>query len=78
MMCYGYGLRENEVDTASPRFLSLFIRGNIERENKQYKTSWEQVRAITGSRKKFDWEKAEYTGAVEKIPKHVWDKFTIN
>jgi hypothetical protein len=82
MMCYGYGLKESEVDNASPRFLSLFLRGNIEGDNERIKTAWEQARFIASTMSKeagsykFPWEK-------KKLPKSIyehidWSKFTID
>lgn len=81
MLCYGYGLKENEVDKASPRFISLFLRGNVDRENEAAKRSWEQARFIASSmsreagKVKFPWERIKN---MPKIADDVWDKFTFD
>jgi len=80
-MCYGYGLRENELNEASPRFVSLFLQGNSERDYENSKTHWEQARLVasafskTAGKIKFPWE-VQTRGPVD-IPQEVWDRFTL-
>lgn len=79
-MCYGYGLRENELDTATPQFVALFLQGQIKRESDLIKISWEQTRFIGSTMSKeagkvrFPWEKK----TIDKvnISPEIWDKFT--
>jgi hypothetical protein len=81
-MCYGYGLRENELNSASPQFVSLFLQGQAEKDLAAYKVSWEQARFIAStmskeaSRVKFWWEKSHRPKV--DIPQEVWDRFTLD
>ena len=81
-MCYGYGLRENELNTASPQFVALFLQGNINRESEQLKTMWTQARFIASTmskeaaKVKFPWEKSKFRKI--EIPDEVWSKFTLD
>lgn len=81
-MCYGFGLRENELNEASPAFVSLFLQGCTERDFENSKTNWEQARLVASAMSKaaakikFSWEKAETRGYALNIPQEVWDRFT--
>ena len=80
-MCYGYGLRENELNSASPQFVALFLQGNIERESAQIKTSWAQARFIASTmskeagKYKFPWERFQV--ARPEIDPKVWENFKL-
>ena len=80
-MCYGYGLREHELNSASPQFVALFLQGQILRESEQSKSMWMQARFIAStmskeaSKVKFPWEKK--TVKYGNIPDEVWDRFTL-
>lgn len=81
-MCYGFGLRENELNEASPAFVSLFLQGCSERDFDNSKANWEQARLVASAMSKaaatikFSWEKAPTRGRALDIPQEVWDRFT--
>lgn len=81
-MAYSYGLRENELDNATPEFFGLFLAGHIARENEKVKAGWEQARFIASAMSreaakfKFPWERIKRI--LPEIPQSVWDKFTPN
>ena len=80
-MCYGYGLRENELNSASPQFVSLFLQGNAERDLELYKDAWRRARFIASTmsseaaKTKFWFEKTERPKV--DIAPEIWDKFTL-
>jgi hypothetical protein len=80
-MCYGYGLREDELNNASPQFVALFLQGQILRESELIKSMWMQARFIAStmskeaSKVKFPWEKQRLNKV--NIPNEVWDRFTL-
>lgn len=81
-MCYGYGLREAELNESSMQFVALFLKGNVDRDNEIVKLNWEQARFIASTMSKeaakirFPWEIKER----QKLDlSHIdWDKFTPN
>ncbi len=79
-MCYGYGLREKEMNVSSPQFISLFLQGNLMREAESIKAGWEQARLIAtamskdAKKIKFSWERKR---SKVKIDESVFDKFTF-
>ena len=80
-MCYGYGLRENELNSASPQFVSLFLQGHSQRNFEQFKTDWERARFIASAmssgagKVRFAWEKPKFKDV--QIDPKIWEKFTI-
>jgi hypothetical protein len=74
-------LREDELNTASPQFVSLFLQGNSEKELAQHKQGWEQARFIASAMSKeagkikFWWEKKQISKV--NVPDDVWEKFTL-
>jgi hypothetical protein len=81
-MCYGYGLREDELNNASPKFVALFLQGQIIRESEQVKAMWMQARFIAStmskeaSKVKFPWERSSFKKV--NVPDEVWEKFTLD
>jgi hypothetical protein len=80
-MCYGYGLREDELNEASPAFVSLFLQGQTEREFERVKSGLIEARFIASAMSKeaatvkFSWERE--SRPKPNIPDDVWDKFTL-
>jgi len=81
-MCYGYGLRESELNGASPQFVSLFLQGHAEKELELHKDAWRRARfiastmSIEAARHRFWWEQQQQ--ARRDIPQEVWDRFTLD
>jgi hypothetical protein len=81
-MCYGYGLRNEELNNSTAQFVSLFLQGNSEREAQAIRAGWEQARLVASSMSKgaskikFEWERPSI-GKVD-IPEEIWDKFTFD
>ncbi len=81
-MCYGYGLRESELNEATPQFVSLFLQGNARRETERVQALWTMARFIGSAmskeagKVKFPWEKKQIKKV--EIPDEVWSRFTLD